>query len=795
MSSDFLREFLSDHVNLISNKFPNDLESRHIKAEHLYKNRNLKEARELFEFIIEDLHRNSLLFSPIYRSSVQYLVNIYIRTSELDEALKFIEAQSDKFINHQDLAIYKLEVLLKTGELEEVNALIINFHKKSSVLNQDLRFLNILRKYDYNFGINQHINYLVKFYPENRRVLHVYGEWLFKTKDFRKASEVYANILEKSKTDFRALKMYSILLHKISDNSSLAKLAQLNEYYPSDFNVKFYYILLLIKYNKYPYAKSLAIKALNELDHSNSIETVGCIELLMAVKLYREAELIINKTKNSFINNISYLLASINLFRSCGKINNAYEYIHQLRNVDIKRLTVHHHRIEASFHLLNNYLIKKSYNNDLITTPEAPYKILVELTEDLNNNCFSEKIMIINATLGAGGAERQVTNTLLGIKKYYPEIAENIVLVCENLDSSLGRDFYHSALINNSINVIDCTDLDWRAIMRKLDYEGNIDKLTLKLIKSLPDDLLRLTVQYYNQIIKHKPKVIHLWQDKTNICGGIAALIAGVPKIFFSVRSTRPELSDRNEHYLKSLYQNILNNDRVILTGNSKAVVEDYLAWLELNNKNTKIIYNGIDVEELKRNLNSESSKNLLYKNNVPDDAFIVGGIMRLSEVKRPELWIDVALETCKLHNDIYFLLAGDGYLMEDLLKKINESEYKERIILLGNVRPVEPFIDILDILILTSMTEGLPNVLIEAQSLGVPVISSDAGGSREAVLEDKTGVVLDNDSVQEFVNKISEFYLNNDLLSKMKHLSPSFIEKKFGIKTMIDSTLSLYNS
>ena len=69
---------------------------------------------------------------------------------------------------------------------------------------------------------------------------------------------------------------------------------------------------------------------------------------------------------------------------------------------------------------------------------------------------------------------------------------------------------------------------------------------------------------------RYKPEVVQYWQDETNVLGGIAALIAGIPRIALFTRSMRPSKITRRRRYLRSGYRELLKMPQVVLLNNAQ---------------------------------------------------------------------------------------------------------------------------------------------------------------------------------------------------------------------------------
>jgi len=106
----------------------------------------------------------------------------------------------------------------------------------------------------------------------------------------------------------------------------------------------------------------------------------------------------------------------------------------------------------------------------------------------------------------------------------------------------------------------------------------------------------------------------------------------------------------------------------------------------------------------------------------------VLGGVMRCSFGKRPELWTEVAIRLAGQLDPFHAILVGDGPMLPQLRERVRDAGYRDRIHFVGQRTPVEPWMRAMDVLFLSSLTEGMPNVLVEAQSLGVPVATMAIG-------------------------------------------------------------------
>jgi glycosyltransferase involved in cell wall biosynthesis len=139
----------------------------------------------------------------------------------------------------------------------------------------------------------------------------------------------------------------------------------------------------------------------------------------------------------------------------------------------------------------------------------------------------------------------------------------------------------------------------------------------------------------------------------------------------------------------------------------------------------------------------------------IPDDAFLIGTAGRLSREKNQEVFIDAAVRVLREEEEKpFFLLAGTGD-RRDALKKRIPADCEEKIILAGWIKDNDSFYADLDMFILTSLTEGFPNVLLEAGKYSLPVVTTRAGGAVEIVDEGNTGYFIPYGGVSELADLI----------------------------------------
>lgn len=129
-------------------------------------------------------------------------------------------------------------------------------------------------------------------------------------------------------------------------------------------------------------------------------------------------------------------------------------------------------------------------------------------------------------------------------------------------------------------------------------------------------------------------------------------------------------------------------------------------------------------------------------------EALLIGVVGRLAEVKRPEVALQAFLDVAERHPLAELVFIGDGGGRRDLESRIQAlaPELAKRVHMVGALTDTTAIFADLDLLLMSSRTEGLPVALIEAAAAGVPAVAPAVGGISEIIAHDRTGYVANED-------------------------------------------------
>jgi glycosyltransferase involved in cell wall biosynthesis len=235
---------------------------------------------------------------------------------------------------------------------------------------------------------------------------------------------------------------------------------------------------------------------------------------------------------------------------------------------------------------------------------------------------------------------------------------------------------------------------------------------------------------------RHRIDIIHSHEYKSDLVAWAVARLHRIPLMTTIHGWIRNDL--KRKLYIRAGQAVLPWFDRVVAVSHeTKAAV---LACGVPPHKVT-VIQNGIVTENYRRD---EHRPGFLRRRfGVPEDAPLVGYVGRLSPEKAQADLLTAVARLAASRPNVWVALVGDGPDRHSLEAQAQELGIGARVIFTGHLEDVRPVFRDLDILALTSHTEGLPNVVLEALCMETPVLANDVGGVREIVEDGVTGVLL----------------------------------------------------
>ena len=289
-------------------------------------------------------------------------------------------------------------------------------------------------------------------------------------------------------------------------------------------------------------------------------------------------------------------------------------------------------------------------------------------------------------------------------------------------------------------------------------------------------------------IREYKPDIIHTHTAKAGVLGRTAWILAGYKPIL--VHTYHVHLLRGYFGKFKTNLVIVIEKTLGLLTNQLLAVggkVADDLINVGIGSKKKfRIMAPGLSIDSI------PDRREICLKYQIDPNKFFCTFLGRVTEIKKPLRFLEIASKFKSANPNIHFLLIGSGELLDDCKAKITAE--KLPVTSLGWIPKVEEALVITDLMLLTSENEGMPLSLIQAGMAYIPAISSNVGSVSEVVLHEKTGYVLDFDK-NEFSQKVVELYENPDLRVQLGVSANAYTTKHFSIKRLAEDHKDVYKN
>lgn len=277
---------------------------------------------------------------------------------------------------------------------------------------------------------------------------------------------------------------------------------------------------------------------------------------------------------------------------------------------------------------------------------------------------------------------------------------------------------------------------------------------------------------------KERPQIILSYTIKPNFYALIAAFLTRVPLRFTLVTGLGYFLRTNKKSSLK------------------KALIKVYGFFLRKSN--SIFFQNHDDIEAFKsmKLISSSQDIKIIPGSGVNLDYFkfkSIPDLKKLSFLFIGRLLIDkgildflnAAIAIGTINNEIMFKVLGwieqsDNSISE---KDLVALESQKNIELIKKVSDVRPIIESCHVLVHPSYHEGMPRSVLEAMSIGRPIITTDAPGCRESIIDNFNGYIVKSGDVESLIKAIKIFINQKDLIKIMSHRSRKLAEEKFDVK------------
>ena len=322
----------------------------------------------------------------------------------------------------------------------------------------------------------------------------------------------------------------------------------------------------------------------------------------------------------------------------------------------------------------------------------------------------------------------------------------------------------------------------------KCSLWDNLDceKCILNVYSLLSIDGLLKLVRFARFLKNNRVDIIQTFFFDSTVYGIIAAKMAGINNTV----SCRRDMGFWYDDGLKKKMRIVNRFTRRVLV-NSNAIKSFVSVEERLPEAKIDVIHNGIDLGLVNRTAGAELE---LLAGKVRKEDIIVGIVGNFNRrIKRFDLFVRAAREVVKRHRKVKFLVVGGGALKEELKNLASELRVVEEIIFVGKMENAIPYIKCFDIGILSSDSEGFPNVLLEYMACGVPAVATCVGGNVELIKDRVSGLLVPKGDHVALAKAICELIEQAELREWLKEKAREMVAERYSWDKKIQEIQSYY--
>ena len=286
---------------------------------------------------------------------------------------------------------------------------------------------------------------------------------------------------------------------------------------------------------------------------------------------------------------------------------------------------------------------------------------------------------------------------------------------------------------------------------------------------------------------KSKIDILHLHNPTALFYGTLAGKIAGIPCIIYT---------EHGRDFSSSSKVKIAN--RILCRMVDKIVVvaecgKRYLVEHEgVNEKKIIKIYNGIDSKKF----GTRQEVTLIRRElGITDDQSLIGIVARLDPIKNHTCLIRAMKIIATRLPEAVLLIIGDGALRSELESLTAKLQLQNHIKFLGARNNIAELLSVMDVFVLSSLSEGLSLTLIEACAAARPIVATDVGGNAEIVEHESNGLLVPSDQPEVMAKAILEILNDKGKSKLMGEMGKKKFEEEFTLDVMVKKYKDLYES
>ncbi|HKH59533.1 MAG TPA: glycosyltransferase [Flavitalea sp.] len=292
--------------------------------------------------------------------------------------------------------------------------------------------------------------------------------------------------------------------------------------------------------------------------------------------------------------------------------------------------------------------------------------------------------------------------------------------------------------------------------------------------------------QIASYVRKNNIELIHCHLPWAGIVGRLVGKMTGVPVVYTEHNTW--ERYHKLTYYLNKI--SFPGQEKVIAV--SEDVANSIRKHYHKKKPDVRVVSNGINTE--KYSTAHEMGRDIRKELNIPDRSTVIGITCVFRKQKRLDIWLDIASELHKKHPDTFFIIVGDGVLKKEIHEKAQSLKMEKYLHFAGLQSETRPYLQAMNIFMMTSGFEGLPIALLEAMSMGCTPACTAAGGIPELVNDNQNGILVPVEDPILLVSRLSEYLQQPGRLKVLAESARETVTTSFSLQKMVSELETIYD-
>ena len=349
---------------------------------------------------------------------------------------------------------------------------------------------------------------------------------------------------------------------------------------------------------------------------------------------------------------------------------------------------------------------------------------------------------------------------------------------------SLGRNRYTPILISGCGGILD------EEVKNNSRIKSFFIPQLIRMMNPIKDAITLMKI--WRLLRSERVDLVHTHSSKAGILGRWAAHFAGVPQIFhtyhgFGFNDYQKWWTRKAFIWVERVTAWITDKLIVVSSENAKKGLANRIG----EKRQYEVVHCATNIKafsEIKVNFDEKKREF-----GIDAESPVVAMIACFKPQKAPQDFIFLAHRVSQVVPSTRFLLVGDGELKPQVEELIRRFKLNGKVILTGWRRDVPEIMQIIDVLVLTSLWEGLPIVFAEAMASGKPVVATGVDGAKEAIIEGVNGFLVEPHNIEKFAERVIRLIRDRDLAERMGREGQKMVYPTFDLSHMLKRIENLY--